>query len=144
MNTQTRFTDQFVREVVEPEIYRSGGATVLASPYGMPLRLLVMDLFQGPTWIVGGASGQPELLVPTAAITTETITAAANEVLHSFRRNAWSAVGFWRQPEGLCIDAVEAVEHRGLAVQWARERRQTAIYALHTGEVEQLVEAAVR
>ena len=101
------FTQQFITDVVLPEIEATGGATVLASPYGMPLALLRMDKYQPRTWAVGlGAT--PEF-IPMDSATPELVTTVSNSVLDSVYRNAWTAVGFWNNDGVLYVEPVETL-----------------------------------
>jgi len=136
------FTSEFIRDTVLPEIARSGGATVLASPFGMPLQLLRMDKYQPPTWVVGFGS-EYENAIDKSAIDVETVLRAANQSLTSVVQNSWSAVGFWmvELPWGetlLIVEPVETFTHHGMAIDAAIRRDQEAIYNLATEQVEEI------
>jgi hypothetical protein len=128
------FTQQFVTDVVLPEIAATGGATVLASPYGMPLALLRMDKYQPATWIVG--MGAVPDTVGMDSATPELVTEIANSVLDSVYRNAWTAVGFWVNDGTLYVEPVETYTSYFMAVEAAKRNDQMAIYALHSQELE--------
>lgn len=133
------FTDQFIRDHVLPEIERTGGATVLVSPYGMPMSLLRMDQFQPPTWVV--SKGREFEQVTEYPVHVEKVMLAANNALLAAEpRNSWSAIGFWLQETPyetfLVVEPVEAFTNHQMAVTAAEERDQEAIYALHSREVE--------
>ena len=135
------FSEQFIRDVVIPEIESTGGATVLASPYGMPPALLRMDAYQPPTWIVGMGC-MPALVSPDLRSNVIVVHSMANGVLDMVQRNAWSAVGFWVNPDGaLLIEPVETYTNHQMAIQAGRDHHQDAIYALHSGRVEFLLPA---
>jgi hypothetical protein len=140
------FTDKFIRDIVLPEVERSGGATVLASPYGMPLSLLRMDKFQPPTWVVAkGHEFETDVEYPAPV---EKVTLAANNALLAAEpRNSWSAIGFWKQETPwevfLIVEPVEVFTNHYMAIAFAEEREQEAIYALHSEEVE-LVEKVIQ
>jgi hypothetical protein len=134
------FDDKFISDNVLPEIERTGGATVLVSPYGAPMQLLRMDQFQPPTWIV--SKGREFEQVTEYPVHLDKVTRAANNALLAAEpRNSWSAIGFWIQeiPDWetfLVVEPVEAFTVHQMAVTAAEERDQEAIYALHSGEVE--------
>jgi hypothetical protein len=128
------FTESFVRDSVMPEVAATGGATVLASPYGMPLALLRMDKYQPKTWIVG-MGAEPDVIDMDSA-TPELVTTVANSVLDSVYRNAWTAVGFWVNDGRLFVEPVETYTNHYMAVEAAKRNDQMAIYALHTQELE--------
>lgn len=131
-----QFTDTFIRDSVLPAIAATGGATVLTSPYGMPPSLLVMDEYQPPTWVVG-MGVEPVYVSPSLHASHEAVAFAANFLLESLDLNSWSAVGFWVDGDNLLvIEPVETYTHHGMALQAAMEHNQSAIYAMHTGEVE--------
>lgn len=128
------FTQQFITDVVLPEIEATGGATVLASPYGMPLALLRMDKYQPRTWAVGlGAT--PEF-IPMDSATPELVTTVSNAVLDSVYRNAWTAVGFWDNNGTLYVEPVETYTNHYMAVEAAKRNDQIAIFELSTGQLE--------
>lgn len=137
MVTTHRFTDDFIRDTVLPEIARSGGATVETSHYGEPLRLLAMDQFQPPTWVVGGMLPFSLYIDPDRGIGR--ITSAANSILDAMPRSIWGGVGFWHQAGVIVIDAVETYTHHGMARDAGVKRGEMAIYAMHSGETEVLV-----
>lgn len=128
------FTERFVTDVVLPEIVATGGATVLASPYGMPLALLRMDKYQPKTWVVG-MGAEPEFL-NMDSVTPELVTTVANSVLDSVYRNAWTAVGFWNNDGTLYVEPVETYTNHYMAVEAAKRNDQFAIYELSTGQLE--------
>lgn len=128
------FTPEFIRDHVLPEIQASGGATVTASPYGMPPAILRMDEYQPPTWVVS-ATADP-FHVSERFIEPELITAVANVALEMAERNAWSGVGFWLHNGFLYIEPVETYTHHGMAVEAGKRLNQAAIHALHTGADE--------
>ena len=131
-------TEGFIRDVVMPEVEATGGATVLVSPYGMPPALLRMDKYQPPTWIVG-VGAEPIYVSPTLRDCVEAIASSANYVLGTFDLNAWTALGFWVDGDGmLVIEPVETYTSHEMALVRAREADQLSIYALHTGELEWL------
>ena len=135
------FTEDFIRESVLPEIEATGGATVLASPYGMPPAILRMDKYQPPTWIVGMGC-MPAKVSPDLRTNLIVVTSMSNGVLDMVQRNAWSAVGYWVNPDGeLLIEPVETYTNHYMAIQAGREHGQEAIYALHSGRVEFLLPA---
>lgn len=132
------FTEKFIRDVVLPEVEKSGGATVLTSPYGMPPSLLVMDQFQPPTWVVG-MGVEPVPLHPDAVHNVEHLTMVANDVYESLAATAWTAVGFWLDGEGwLYVEPAEVYTNHYMAVEAGKANHQLAIFALHTGETEWL------
>lgn len=134
-------TEQFIRDKVLPEIESTGGATVLTSPYGMPPALLRMDAYQPPTWVVGMGI-EPIYVAPSLRDSVGTVTEAANMALDSVGLNAWSAVGFWVDGDGmLVIEPVETFTNHHMAITAGRERDQIAIFPLHTGQVEYLLPA---
>lgn len=136
------FTERFVADVVLPEIKNTGGATVLASPYGMPLALLRMDEYQPKTWAVGlGAT--PEFISMDAA-TPELVTTVANSVLDSVYRNAWTAVGFWDNNGTLYVEPVETYTNHYMAVEAAKRNDQIAIFELSTGQLEAIPSTETR
>lgn len=131
-------TESFIRDIVMPEVESTGGATVLVSPYGMPPALLRMDKYQPPTWVVG-VGVEPIYVSPTLRDCVEAIASSANFVLGTFDLNAWSALGFWVDGDGmLVIEPVETYTSHEMALVRAREMDQIAIYAMHTGELEWL------
>lgn len=134
------FTDQIIRERVIPAIESTGGATVLASPYGMPLQLLTVDKFQPKTWVVGMG------FVPTCIEWNDygdndpaAILSASNCVLDRYpARNSWSSVGYWINLETgrLEIEPVETFTSHYLAVDAATRRHQACIYLMPNREYE--------
>ena len=116
------FTETFIRDSVLPEIKSTGGATVLASPYGMPPAILRMDKYQPPTWVV--AFGTCPVDVPLDGLEARELTILANLVLDSFQRNAWSAVGFWSFEGRLYVEPVETYTSHEMAVQAAAANGQ--------------------
>lgn len=134
-------SESFIRDVVMPEIEATGGATVSVSPYGMPPALLRMDKYQPPTWVVG-VGVEPIYVSPVLRESVEAIASSANFILDTFDLNAWSALGFWVDDDGmLVIEPVETYTSHIMALVRASERDQQAIYALHTGQVEYLAPA---
>jgi hypothetical protein len=133
------FTESFIRDVVLPEIESTGGATVLASPYGMPPALLRMDKYQPPTWIVATGSIPLDCAVDEAS--PELVTNLANLVTAMNRQDAYSAVGFWSYDGRLYIEPVETYTSHTMAVQAATDNDQIAIYAMHSGQTEFLAPA---
>lgn len=137
------FASEFIRNVVLPEIARSGGATVLASPYGMPYQLLRMDQYQPPTWVVGFGDQFANVVDESAMTDVETVLRAANNSLTSVVRNSWSAVGFWVvtfpwRETLLIVEPVETFTNHYMAIDAAERRDQEAIYNLATEEVEEI------
>lgn len=131
------FTDSFIREHVLPEIEKTGGATVLASPYGMPPALLRMDKYQPPTWVVG-MGYRPERVWVNDSRLADMVLAATNYILETWRRDAYSAIGYWVNDGYIHIEPVETYTNHQMAVEAAQSAQQLAIYALHTGETEWL------
>ena len=133
------FTEQFIRDVVLPEIESTGGATVLTSPYGMPPSILRMDKYQPPTWVVG-MGVEPDGIHPDAVHNVEHVTDVANMVYESMQATAWTAVGFWLDGEGwLLVEPVETYTNHHMAIEAGRRNDQQAIFALHSGRVEYLL-----
>lgn len=128
------FTEKFVTDVLLPEIEATGGATVLASPYGMPLALLRMDKYQPPTWVVG-MGAEPEFISMDSA-TPVVVTTVGNLVLDSVYRNAWTAVGFWNNDGLLYVEPVETYTNHYMAVEAAKRNDQFAIFELSSGQLE--------
>jgi len=138
------FTPEYIRDVVMPELARSGGATVTTSPYGMPLQLLRMDQYQPPTWVVGFGSAYENAIDESAIADVETVLRAANQSLMSVVQNSWSAVGFWivELPWGekyLIVEPVETFTNHYMAIDAAKRRDQEAIFNLATETVEQIM-----
>lgn len=137
------FTEKFIRDVVLPEIERSGGATVLTSPYGMPPSLLVMDKFQPPTWVVGmGVEPDVFRYRPKRKGTALVVLEAANLAYLRTNRDSWSGVGFWNNFGKLYVEPAAIFTNHYMAVEEAKRRGQMAIYAAHTGELEWLPQEA--
>jgi hypothetical protein len=126
-----------------PEIARSGGATVLTSPYGMPMQLLRMDKYQPPTWVVGFGSAYENAIDESAMFDVDSVLRAANQCLTSVVRNSWSAVGFWIvqfpwRETILIVEPVETFTNHYMAIDAAIRRDQEAIYNLATETVEEI------
>jgi hypothetical protein len=131
---------KFIEDVVLPEIMSTGGATVNASPYGMPFSLLKADKYQPPTWVVG-IGHDMEINLPWPVGIDEILTAANNALAAAGTRNSWSAIGFWVQelPWGekiLTVEPVETYTNHGMAVRAAENADQDAIFDLATGEAQ--------
>lgn len=135
------FTEKFIRDVVLPEIERSGGATVLTSPYGMPPSLLVMDKYQPPTWVVGYGV-EPDVAINSDGMDPANLAGIANCVYADGITDSWSGVGFWTNDGMLYIEPVRIFTSHYMAVDEAKRRGQIAIYAAHTGELEWLPQEA--
>jgi hypothetical protein len=142
MKGRDMFTDELIRERVIPAIESTGGAIVLASPYGMPLQLLTMDQFQPKTWIVGMG------FVPQNSIwddygnfnaVADNLRSVSNRVLENYpARNSWSAIGYWINLEtGLLeVEPVETFTSHYMAVDAAKRRNQACIYLMPHREHE--------
>lgn len=136
-----QFSEQFIRDVVIPEIEATGGATVLASPYGMPPALLRMDDYQPPTWIVGQGA-MPATVSPDLRSNVLTVHALSNAWLDMMRLDAWTAIGYWVNDDGyLLIEPVSVYTNHYMAIQAGKDANQEAIYAAHSGRVEYLLPA---
>jgi len=125
-----------------PSIRKTGGATVLTSPYGMPPSLLVMDQFQPPTWVVG--VGALPLLATSdlEGSDPEYVTIMANAVYESATADSWSGVGFWLNDGLLYVEPVRTFTNAYMAHKAAKENGQMAIYAMHLGVVELVAQEA--
>lgn len=132
--------EQFIRDIVLPELLSTGGATINASPYGMPYSLLRMDKYQPPTWVVG-IGHNLEINLPWPVGTDEILQAVLDALAAAGIRNSWSAIGLWvnERPWGetvLTVEPVETYTNHGMAVRAAEEADQEAIFDLSTGEAQ--------
>lgn len=134
-------TEQVIRELVLPEIARSGGATLSVPTIGnMPPYLVKADKFQPPTWVVGTVPGGT--IPPRGVNDPHWILRAINGphwgILAHTVPGAHTAIGFWLEDGYLHIDGVEFYTLHSMAIRSARRHNQIAIYAMHTGETEYL------
>jgi hypothetical protein len=139
---------QFIEDVVLPELLSTGGATINASPYGMPYSLLRMDKYQPTTWVVG-IGHDLETILPWPSGTDEILQAVLDALAAAGTRNSWSAIGLWvdERPWGetvLTVEPVETYTNHDMAVRAAEQSDQVAIFNLSTGEAQVIETVAIR
>jgi hypothetical protein len=128
-------TDEFIRDVVLPEIERSGGATVWVPTSGnaSPALLKSGDPMEPRTWIVGVG---PMTVPAIDWQRPHSLTKAVALLMRYAERSVYSGVGFWLDDGIVHVDLVECYTIRNMAVIAAKQHGQQAIYELHSGRCE--------
>lgn len=123
---------------IASHVLLTGGATV--GIHGR--RYLMGDEYDDYTYAVGGASdywtGEPveTLEYPREHFDGQAAQEALDIMARHAGRNVYAAAGYWippERPDVVVVDLVETTTLRPMALQWARERAQAAIYELTTG-----------
>lgn len=122
---------------IHARIVAEGGATV--NLHGR--RYLMGDEHDPKTYVVGGAVDDDDrtfnAVFEAGTWDADVVSAALAVMTKATERHhyLYSAAGFWVDPVGaLHIDLVETLTVRSIALQWAEERGQAAIYELKAGE----------
>jgi hypothetical protein len=127
------FTDSFIRDVVMPEIARTGGATVSTSNGDVYPWLDTPENVDREYVLCGFPGTSTEYVDPHShhGSVDYLLGFAANSIMDHNAQHTYSGVGFWLHDGVIHVDYVETYTLHTMAVQRARECGIDTLHRIH-------------